>query len=187
MDLNNWRERTIKLACGCFMLLLTGKTLIDFKFCRAVVVNPAFALLKRAPVRERAMAATQPKLDLQALAGETSSQLTEMWNVIGVPSGEREQFLADLTARVAALYRDAVSGEEARQKAMEAEIDALQQRITSLNTSMGQDEDVVRGTFRQPTANGRALARPCRPLLFSLRPSQRAPHYLSPRYYCCHR
>lgn len=81
--------------------------------------------------------------DLASLATETSAQLREIWALIGCAQPEQDSFLTDLTARVASVYKDAVAGQEARQKGIEAEIDSLQSTIRSLNGAMGETEDGI--------------------------------------------
>lgn len=81
--------------------------------------------------------------DLAALAAETSAQLREIWALIGCAQPEQDAFLTDLTAQVAAVYKDAVTGQEARQKGIESEIESLQATIRSLNAAMGEMEDGI--------------------------------------------
>lgn len=86
--------------------------------------------------------ATRPSnLNLTVLATETSSQLQEIWGLIGISQSERDVFTAGLAASVTALYKNAVASQLERQQQLEIEIEALQSRIGELQVATGQTAD----------------------------------------------
>jgi uncharacterized protein YceH (UPF0502 family) len=80
-------------------------------------------------------------INLESLAADAAAQLQEVWNLIGVADAERGEFLADLSAKVAALYENAVASQQERQAGLEAEIEQLQQTVVGLQEAMDRVED----------------------------------------------
>lgn len=80
-------------------------------------------------------------INLESLAADAAAQLQEVWNLIGVADAERGEFLADLSAKVAALYENAVASQQERQAGLEAEIEQLQQTVMGLQEAMDRADD----------------------------------------------
>lgn len=84
---------------------------------------------------ENATAAVLP----HEVAERVLSQLSEVWDSIGVATSEREQHIAKLSEAVTELFNNKLAEEQAKRDALLAEIDAASSRIASLQQSTGCD------------------------------------------------
>jgi hypothetical protein len=85
-------------------------------------------------------------LDLTALAADTASRLSSIWDELGVGPQDRAAFLDALAVDVAAIYSSRVQGEMARKAGIEAEIEQLRITIQNMITAMEEAASVVSNT-----------------------------------------
>ena len=83
-------------------------------------------------------------LNLAEIAATCSSQLQQLWEVIGVSEEERSAYLAQLAADVAATYASRVQNQTDRRALLEAEIEGLRTTIKDMQVAMEEPIDVVR-------------------------------------------
>jgi len=87
-------------------------------------------------------------LDLAALASETASKLSLLWDELGVSNSERQQYLETLAQDVAMIYSSRVEGENNRKFMIENEIQQLQTTIENLIRAMDDASSVVSKYYR---------------------------------------
>lgn len=86
-------------------------------------------------------------VDLQALAVETKAALAGIWDEVGVPTSERETFLAQLVADVASIYTMGVRRQDDRRSAIRGEISTLIDTLRNMQYAM---DESARGIPERP-------------------------------------
>lgn len=87
---------------------------------------------------------------MESLAADTAQRLHAVWDELGVPAPERDEFLSKLSQDVAAIYQTRVDNQRMRKTNTEIEIVQLQNMIISLQNAMEEQPTLV----CLPPANG---------------------------------
>ena len=82
--------------------------------------------------------------NLEHLAQETQTQLSEIWDKLGVESAEREEFLAGVHTEVEQIFQRSVESQRQRQEEAEAENEKKIESIRNLAETMSISPEIVR-------------------------------------------